>query len=202
MFYTVGQVYGAASFPIGKGYLIHNGMMSTDLGSNPNSRTDKILGRLAAGFLLATLRRSDTPPHTEWLIEDLLATFQNHLKSIVRPPTPQGRDGEKIVQDSIEDILKIKGFEYELNRQIPYSTGNRYVDFVVEDCNLALEAKLCNSADDESRIIEDINADITVYKTRYENIAFVVYDCGFIRNPNKFRADFEQNSPRVRVIVV
>lgn len=200
-FYSVGPIYGAASFPIGKGYLIYNGMMCTDFGLRPNRQTDRLLGKLAIGFLLATLRRPDTPAYTQWQIDALTTTLQEHVKSMVTPRKPVGRNGEKIVQKSVEDILRVKDFHYAKNVQIPFSAANRYVDFACDEYDLAVEVKLCNSSRDKSKIAEEMNADITAYRTRYQNIIFVVYDCGFISDPSRFKADFERY-PGVRVLVV
>ncbi len=200
-FYSVGQVFGAASIRIGRGRLIYNGMMSMDFGSEPNPRSDRLLSQLGVGFLLGTLRRSDVPVYATWRVEELITTFQDNLKSMVQPSKPKGRKGETAVHKSIEDILKIKGLEYVKERQIPYSPRNSHVDFVVEECNLAIEAKLCNSKSDSTEIADQINADILVYSTRYENIVFVVYDCGFIRQPTAFKKNFERY-PGVRVVIV
>lgn len=70
-----------------------------------------------------------------------------------------------MVQDRIEDILKIRDLGYHKETQIGYATINRYIDFTLDDFNVALEVKLCNSKEDRSKIQEAINADITVYRT-------------------------------------
>ncbi len=42
-------------------------------------------------------------------------------------------------------------------------------------------------------IIDEINADIPPYKTRYENVIFVIYDLGFIRDVTEFKGSIEKN---------
>ena len=50
--------------------------------------------------------------------------------------------------------------------------------------------------------IDEINADIPAYKTRYKNLLFVVYDMGCIRDISSFVGDIESNNKNVSVIVV
>jgi hypothetical protein len=40
-------------------------------------------------------------------------------------------------------------------------------------------------------VIGEINDDILAYSTKYGNILFVVYDCGFIRDVERFSGHFE-----------
>ena len=43
----------------------------------------------------------------------------------------------------------------------------------------------------EKELIDEINADIKAYKTRYEKLIFLIYDLGFIRDVEKFKQDIE-----------
>ena len=40
-------------------------------------------------------------------------------------------------------------------------------------------------------IVDEINADIVAYKTRYRRILFVVFDIGVIRNEHQFKKSIE-----------
>lgn len=66
---------------------------------------------------------------------------------------------------------------------------------------MAVEIKLIKDAKEQSRIIEQISADITAYSKEYERIMFLVYDLGCIQNEIQFRSDIEK-SGNIRVIVV
>jgi hypothetical protein len=73
----------------------------------------------------------------------------------------------------------------------------------VPDYSIAVESKVCNSAADVNHIVDEINADILVYKKRYDNLLFVVYNAGgFITNQRKFIDDIESTTPSVRILIV
>ena len=40
-----------------------------------------------------------------------------------------------------------------------------------------------------SQIQEEINADISAYKTKWKNLLFVIYDLGVINDPYKFQTE-------------
>ena len=50
-------------------------------------------------------------------------------------------------------------------------------------------------------IISEINDDIIAYKTKYENLVFVVYDLGMIRDVNRFKSSLEANEHVIVIIV-
>ena len=86
---------------------------------------------------------------------------------------------------------------------MPCSVKTYKPDFTFERIGLAVEVKLCKSTDRVKEMVDEINADIVGYGGRYERILFVVYDLGFIRDPDQFRADIEANSQvyvRVQII--
>jgi DpnII restriction endonuclease len=84
---------------------------------------------------------------------------------------------------------------------IPYSSKKFIPDFVFDSFDLALDTKLCNSANREREIVDEINADIPAYHTKYGHILFVIYDVGFIRDVAQFKSGIEA-IPGVRVIVI
>ena len=54
----------------------------------------------------------------------------------------------------------------------------------------------------KSKIIEEINADITAYDKEYKRQLFVVYDLGVIRDEIEFKRDIENAKDDIKVIIV
>ncbi|MDH5754601.1 MAG: hypothetical protein OEY95_05305 [Candidatus Bathyarchaeota archaeon] len=132
---------------------------------------------------------------TSKLVEDI----DDKLRAIIRKKP----EDEREVQDAIENLLIAK--DYEFNREkvsIPYSAKYYVPDFTFDALNTALDAKLCNSQSDERKIIDEINADIPAYKSKYLYVVFVVYDTGFIRDTLVFVKGIEKSNPNVYVTVV
>ena len=67
--------------------------------------------------------------------------------------------------------------------------------------NLCIEVKLLREGK-KSRVIDEINADITAYSTKYERLLFVVYDLGVIRDEAEFRRDIENAGASIKVVIV
>lgn len=149
------------------------------------------LGALAAyvqGKLGAVERESDA-------IADLILAK-------LRPSMFNDPDDESDVQDAMEIIFNARGLDYRREKvTIEYSSKLFIPDFTFESLNLAVEAKLCKSAAKEKAIVDEINADIPAYQTRYARMTFVVYDLGFIRDVDKFKSGIEGN-PGVRLLIV
>jgi hypothetical protein len=62
-------------------------------------------------------------------------------------------------------------------------------DFVIEELDLAIEVKLAKPGHSESKIQEELAADIAAYRTRWRHIIFVVYDLGVIADPDRMRRE-------------
>jgi len=106
------------------------------------------------------------------------------------------------IQDALETILNARDTSFERDKiAITYSTKTFRPDFTIDSLHLAIEVKLCKTKDKEKKIVEEINADIPAYKTKYGRLLFVVYDLGIIRDEQKFKTDIEAN-PGVSVLVV
>ena len=54
----------------------------------------------------------------------------------------------------------------------------------------------------KSRIIEEINADITAYSKKYKRQLFVVYDLSVVRDELEFKRDIENAKDDIKVIIV
>ena len=135
-------------------------------------------------------------------IPDLIDKLENGLRKVVlKDPTC-----EFDIHDAIEQLLVGTNYEDKYTRDsesIPVSGKSyRKPDFVIEDLNLALEAKLCNSKGDVKKIIDEMNADIFPYQKKHDYIIFLVYDFGgFIADMDEFVKDFHSR-PNIRVIIV
>ena len=109
---------------------------------------------------------------------------------------------EREVQDAFETLLI--GADIPHSREgesIEYSSKKYIPDFTIDRADLAIDLKLCAAATHEKSIIAEINDDILAYGTKYGNLLFVVYDCGFIRDTDKFSGVFESSGAvYVRVV--
>jgi hypothetical protein len=120
----------------------------------------------------------------------------------LRPAIFHDPEREVEVQNALEVILRARALDYRREKvTIEYSSKRFVPDFTFEPLDLAVEVKLCKSAEKEKAIVDEINADIPAYQTRYRHIIFVVYDLGFIRDVSQFRSGIESN-PDVYVLVV
>lgn len=129
--------------------------------------------------------------------------LKNNIITYLRTIFREKPDNEVEVQNKIEDILIILDYDYDREKvTIAYGTTSRKPDFTLDSLKTTIEVKLCKVARDESKITDEINADIPVYKTRYENILFIVYDLGVIRDIQKFKKDIEEENIRVSVITI
>ncbi|WP_088825858.1 hypothetical protein [Listeria goaensis] len=103
---------------------------------------------------------------------------------------------EKDVQDALENFLIAnsydKGMDYDRETGKFNFSGREYIpDFIVPPLKLCIEVKLLKEKGKRSKLIEEINADVTAYSKQYERILFLVYDLGNIRDEVEFRRDIE-----------
>lgn len=128
--------------------------------------------------------------------------FEGNLrKAILSPP-----DKEVEIQNGIEILIigrgMAKGTDYDRETGRVKTSGKESVpDFIFPNLNLCLEVKLSKSPDKLRSIVDEINADIRAYATRYERQLYVVYDLGMIRDEAEFKSGLE-NAPGVSVLVV
>lgn len=133
-------------------------------------------------------------------ITDLIFLIQNNLRKLIRNKPKS----EKEIQDAIENLLIGTKYETLFVREkisIPFSSKHYFPDFTSESLDTIIEAKFCDSPEDEKKIIAEINDDIVAYKTKFNNLIFVVYDLGFIRDIDQFKKPFE-TMKMVTVLVV
>jgi hypothetical protein len=124
--------------------------------------------------------------------------FKNLRKNVINQPNE-----EKDIQNILEIMLNSKGYTFEREKiRIIYSSKNFIPDFTFEDLNATLEVKFCKTDKKEKDLVDEINADILAYSTKYQNLTFLVYDLGIIRDTDQFSKDIERNNPRIRVLIV
>jgi hypothetical protein len=95
-----------------------------------------------------------------------------------------------------------KGNDYDRETGRVKTSGKESVpDFIFPILNLCLEVKLSDSKERLRAIVDEINADIRAYSTRYDRQLYVVYDLGIIRDEAEFSRDLE-DAPGVSVIII
>jgi len=132
----------------------------------------------------------DTGPEAS-LILKVLNLAEHQLRKVIRTQP----DKENQVQDAFESLLI--GADIPYGREvdsIEYSSKTYTPDFSLSRINLAVEVKLCSRSEREKELPEEINDDILAYQTKYQNLLFIVYDLGFIRDVDRFSYSFEKHT--------
>jgi hypothetical protein len=125
----------------------------------------------------------------------------NLRKAVFAPPSK-----EMEVQNSVESLIVGRGMErgtdYDRETGRVKTSGKESIpDFIFPNFKLCLEVKLSTSTDKLKTIVDEINADIRAYATRYERQLYVIYDLGTIRDEAEFKRGLE-DAPGVSVVVV
>lgn len=139
-------------------------------------------------------------------VEDEFDNFANFIRSKLRASIFTAPTKEVEVQNAIESLLighnMTKGIDYDRETGKIEFSGKEYIpDFILPKMNLSVEVKLLRPGK-KSSIIDEINADITAYSTKYERLLFVVYDLGVIRDEAEFRRDIENAGANIKVVIV
>ncbi len=129
----------------------------------------------------------------------------NFIKATLRSALFEEPKHEKDVQNALETLLIGKGYckgnEYDREAGKIKFSGKEYIpDFTLQRLRMCIEVKLLNEPKKRTRIIEEINADITAYSKEYENLVFVVYDIGVIRDQAEFCRDLESKGASVIIV--
>ena len=139
----------------------------------------------------------DTGPEAS-LILRVLHLAEHQLRKVIRTQPAK----ESQVQDAFENLLIGADIPYGRGvNSIEYSSKTYIPDFSLPKINLAVEVKLCNRDGREKEMIAEINDDILAYQTKYQNLLFVVYDLGYIRDKDRFSMSFEKyENVTIRVV--
>lgn len=171
------------------------------IGMEQHGLFQDVHGRLS---MLCALVDSKAQPNVTDVEADNLRTF---LAASVRSAVGSNKpESETEVQDVIEVLLigrgQRKGIDYDRETgRVKISGKESIPDFILRPMSAALEVKLIDSRGDRSRVVDEINADIAAYSTRYAHLIFLVYDLGQISNQEEFVRDFELKG-NVKVLIV
>jgi hypothetical protein len=129
----------------------------------------------------------DTGPEASLLLR-IMNLAERKLRKLIRAKPQKERE----VQDAFEDLLVGADIEYSREKvSIEYSSKSYIPDFTVQKADLAIDIKLATAQAHEKSLIAEINDDIVAYRTKYGNLFFIVYDCGIIRDIDRFISSFE-----------
>ena len=152
------------------------------------------------GFLISSLESEID------YIDDEFENLANFIKSKLRSSIFSHPDKEVDIQNAIESLFigknMTKGIDYDRESGKFEFSGKEYIpDFILLKMNLCIEVKLLKKKK-KSKIIDEINADITAYSTKYDRLMFVVFDFVVIRDEDEFRRDIENAGTEIKVIIV
>lgn len=155
------------------------------------------LDQLKTGGFESFKRKRENPEQANLLLR-LLNGVQHKLRKMIRTPP----DKEVEVQDAFENLLVGMDIQYRREQDtIAYSTKKYIPDFTVAELSLAVEIKLCPDEQREAKLIAEINDDILAYGSQYRAVLFVIYDCGHIRDIERFTSSFEtQENVTIRIV--
>lgn len=112
---------------------------------------------------------------------------EHKLRKVIRTKPER----EKEIQDQFENLLIGADIDFEREGpHIDYSSKAYIPDFSFNSIDLAVEIKLCKT--EEKTFIQQINDDILAYKTKFNNLLFIIYDLGVIRDVDTFKQSFEE----------
>jgi hypothetical protein len=130
---------------------------------------------------------------------DIESAIERALRPAFRGTPPSS---EKEVQDVIEIILNSLGIVFVREKEVaPIGPRAFRPDFTVAVSDLAIEVKLASKSHSASAIQEELNADISAYRTKWKHLLVVIYDFGVISDPHQLRRD-NMKHYGVTVIVV
>lgn len=139
-------------------------------------------------------------------IEDEYSNLTDFLNNKLRSIIFNIPETEKEVQNAIECLFIGKGWQKGIDfyreSGLKFSGRNYIPDFIIPKLELSLEVKLLKDESRKSKIIEEINADITAYSKEYQRQLFVIYDIGIIRDEIEFKHDIENSKKDIKVIII
>lgn len=140
------------------------------------------------------------------VVEGKTAALRDFLQARLRAVMLRTPEVERDVQDAVEQLLIGRGmqkgqdYDREVGR-VKVSVKEAVPDFIFPPLSLALEVKLIKTAARVKEVVDEINADIASYSSKYRELIFLVHDLGHIRDEIEFRHDLEK-AGNVDVIVV
>lgn len=142
----------------------------------------------------------DTPKESSDIIK-IISLIDNKLRKVIHKK-PESEDD---LNNAIESLFIGADLDGEYSRgkiSFQYSSKSYTPDFVFDRISTVVDGKLCKSTDRLRKIIQEMNDYIMAFKTKYDNIIFVVYDLGIIRDVDQFREDILQSHEHTIIKVI
>jgi|SRR6267154_933644 len=137
--------------------------------------------------------------------EDETQKLRDFIQANLRRAVFSTPEKEVEVQNGVEALLigrgMAKGTDYDRETGRVKTSGKESIpDFIFPNLNLCLEVKLSDSGNRLRAIVDEINADIRAYASRYEHQLYIIYDLGTIRDEEEFKRGLE-DAPGVSVVI-
>ena len=121
--------------------------------------------------------------NTIGITDDERRAITDFFQARLRPAMLEPPDSEKDVQDTVERLLigrgLQKGQDYDRETgRVKVSSKESVPDFILPRLEEAVEIKLVKDRRRIREVIDEINADIAAYSTKYLHLLFIVYDLG------------------------
>lgn len=139
-------------------------------------------------------------------VEDEFNNLENFIRIRLRSVLFNIPEKELDVQNALESLFIGKGWskgvDYDRETGKFNFSGREYIpDFIIPNLKLCIEVKLLRKGK-KSKIIEEINADVSAYSKQYSKQMYIIYDLGEIRDEIEFRRDIELLDDDIRVLVI
>ena len=138
--------------------------------------------------------------------EDKTNSLRDFIQANLRRTIFAIPEREADVQNCIETLLvgrgMGKGTDYDRETGRVKTSGKESIpDFIFPSLDLCLEVKLLKSPSQLKTTVDEINADIRAYGTKYERQFYVVYDVGVVRDEAEFKQNLE-DAAGVSVLII
>ena len=139
-------------------------------------------------------------------VEDEFNNLENFIRTKLRSALFTSPEKELDIQNALESLFIGKGWskgkDYDREAGKFNFSGREYIpDFIIPNLKLSIEVKLIRKGR-KSKIIEEINADVSAYSKKYSKQMYIIYDLGEIRDEIEFRRDIELLDDDIRVLVI
>lgn len=139
-------------------------------------------------------------------VEDEFNNLENFIRTKLRSALFISPERELDIQNALESLFIgrgwAKGIDYDRETGKFNFSGREYIpDFIIPNLKLCIEVKLLRKGK-KSKIIEEINADVSAYSKQYSKQIYIIYDLGEIRDEIEFRRDIELLDDDIRVLVI
>jgi len=136
-----------------------------------------------------------------YTVTDVVSLAALLNRSLPRAVGAHAPKDERRLQDCIQSILAAYAVEFKREHASGQIAGKGFrADFVLPDLGIALEAKLVNSGDRISKMVDDILADVIPYTSCYRHVLFLIYDTTGKVEPDQMAQCSDRYNVRFAVI--